>query len=330
MLKRALAQLLVRSRRRHRASPSSLETLHVEPETPYFNDSVYLYGRAPDGLAIATRLSVRTDAPCEVWTSVRLPGQPIAELPEPHYPRGEGWAAGGTAWEVLEPGQRLRVRFEGPLVQAGETVDAALDVTFRGTSPLVDFSDGVTPTMTARALARERWSRRFFEQLGEIRTVHYEQVGVLEGTVRLGDHEQAVSLRSVRDHSFGRRQWTTWRRHIWFSGVGDSGEAFTLAQVRYDFVGPLTAGFWIDGGPSTLIDSTAMDDLAPPGVIPDEFAFFAVDERGKRHEVSVEVEAVFPFDLDHGAYAIHEAIVRLEIDGVPAVGICEFGWSPHA
>ena len=327
-LKRTLAQLMVRSRRRHAESATSLEQLHLAPDTPHFNDSVYLYGRDHDGIAVATRLSVRTDAPCEVWMSVRLPGQAILEVPDVHHAKDESWAAGGARWQVLEPGRRLRVRYTGPLVQNGQRHSAALNLEFDGTSDLIDFSDGVTPSVTAAALAKEPWTRSFFEQLGEIRTVHYEQVGRLTGTIRIDDDERQVDLRSVRDHSFGRRRWTSWRRHIWFSGVRDDGVAFTLAQIRYDFVGPLTAGFWIDGTPAKIVDGSPMDTIAPPHVIPDEFTLFLIDDNGRRHHLTVSVDDVFRFELDHGDYTIHEAIARFDVDGVPAVGICEFGWSP--
>ncbi|MEO0323856.1 MAG: hypothetical protein AAF447_12925 [Myxococcota bacterium] len=154
MLKRALANLMVRSKRRHTLPVDALETLHLEPDVPLYNDSVYLYGRGQDGFALASRLAVRTGRPAEVWTSLRLPGQPIAEVPNPRHPAGDGWAAGGARWEVLEPGKRLRVSYEGPLRQGDATQDAAIDLVFEGRSPVVDFTDGVAAQATAAALAR--------------------------------------------------------------------------------------------------------------------------------------------------------------------------------
>lgn len=329
MIKRAVAEAMVRLRRKHPVDPVELERLHQEPQTPHFNDSVYFYGRGHDGMALVTRLSVRTDASCEIWLSVRIPGQPIAVIPSGHHPLGDGWSAGGVVWEVQRAGETLTVHYEGPLIRDGESVDARIDLTFEGTGPLIDFSEGIHPSVTARAIAAEPWSRVFFEKLGEIRTAHYEQVGRVRGTVRLGDEEHTVDLRSVRDHSFGRRQWHTWHRHMWFSGVRDDGVAFTAACIRYDFVGPLTAGFFIDGDPSPVASVTPFDEIGPPGVIPPRFPFSMQCVDGTRHTVEVEVDGVFPFEMDHGAYLIHEAIARMTVDGVPAVGICEFGWNPH-
>ena len=329
MLKYALANVLVRARRRHAVVPSALEMLHLQPDAPGFNDSVYLYGRGEAGLAVATRLSVRTGAPCEVWMSVRLPGEAIWSVPQVHHPLGDGWMAGGARWTIDRPGEALTVEYDGPLQREGQRVDAQVHLRFEGRGPLIDFSDGISPSVTAAALAAEPWSRRFFAQLGEIRTVHYEQVGRLTGTVRLGDETHAVDLRSVRDHSFGRRQWRAWDRHFWLSGVRDDGAAFTAAQIRYDFLGPLVAGFFIDDAPHPVARASAFDDIAARGVIPPRFSFFLEDIRGRRHTVDVEVDGVFEFSMDHGDYIIHEAIATYEVDGIPGVGICEFGWNPR-
>ena len=325
--KQALASALVRLRRKHPAAPSELEALH-RSEAPFFNDSSYFYGRGEDGMALVTRLSVRTDAPSEVWVSVRVPGRPIARIPAQNHPQEEGWRAAGLVWTVVEPGRTLHVRYEGPLVSEEGEVNALLDLTFEGEGPLIDFSDGVDPAVTARAIAAQPWSRRFFEKLGEIRTAHYEQVGRVRGTVQLGDETHAVELRSVRDHSFGRRQWHTWRQHLWFSGVRADGVSFTAACIRYDFIGPLTAGFFIDGVHTPVSAVTAFDAIAPPGVIPERFTFEVTCTDGRQHVVEVEVDGVFEFDMDGGAYCIREAIARSTVDGVPAVGICEFGWNP--
>ena len=328
MFKRALANLMVRSKRRHALPVHALESLHREPETPFYNDSVYLYGRDHEGLALAMRLAVRSGMPSEVWTSLRLPGQAIAHVPEALHPPAPGWAAGGLCWDVKEPGRRAEVRYAGPLQQGDVTHDAAIELVFEGRSPLVDFSDGVAAATTATALAKEPWSRRFFEQLGEIRVVHYEQTGRLRGTVRLGAETREVDLVSMRDHSFGRRDWRSWRRHVWFSGVREDGVAFTLAHVRYDFVGPLTAGFWMDGTPVKLAHATPMDAVGDPGVIPPAFELELELANGTRQVVPVQTDDIFRFDLGPGEYTIHEAIARFELAGQPAVGICEFGWSP--
>ncbi len=322
-----MANLMVRLRRKHPATPEALEALHRSEEA-CFNDSSYVYGRGEDGMALVMRLSIRTDAPSEVWMSVRVPGRPIARVPVQNHPQEEGWRAGGLTWTPVEPGRTLQLRYEGPLVSEEGEQEALIALTFEGEGPLIDFSDGVDPRVTARAIAARPWSRCFFDQLGEIRTVHYEQVGRLHGTVQLGDEVHELDLRSVRDHSFGRRQWQTWRQHLWFSGVREDGVAFTAACIRYDFLGPLTAGFVIDGTPKPVSAVTAFDALGPPGVIPPRFTFEITCTDGSHHVVEVEVDGVFEFDMDDGAYCIHEAIARSTVDGIPAVGICEFGWNP--
>ena len=89
------------------------------------------------------------------------------------------------------------------------------------------------------------------------------------------------------------------------------------------------AGFFLDNEAHPIARTTAFDDIAPEGVVPQRFEFFLEEIGGRRHRVQVEVDGIFPFEMDGGDYIIHEAIAALKVDGVPAVGICEFGWNPR-
>jgi len=330
VIKRAISYGMVKLRRHPELVPDVVETLHRAPSTRAYNDSVYFYGRGEDGLGVAIRLAIRTDATPEVWMSVKLPGQPIAAVAGGPFAEGEGFCAGPLKLEVVVPGTTWRLTYNGELERAGEMIDAQVELTFEGHSELVDFAKGVAPADLAEALAERTWDRDFFQKLGEIRTTHYEQAGTLKGTVTLDGERTEVSMQSMRDHSFGQRVWSQWRRHIWFSGLLENGQTFTATRIRYDFVGPLVAGFVEQGGTLTPVArSTAFDDIAPKGVIPDTFELEIRTADGRKHRLRAKVHDIFKFSLDDGDYTINEAIVDWELNGERGVGIAEFGWSPR-
>lgn len=329
MIKQAVAWAMVKARRHPDTSVEALESLHLEPDIPRFNDSLYLYGRGTDGTAIVTRLAVRTGAPAEVWMNILLPGQPEAFMADMHHPHAGGMAAGGLRWEVVVPGKQWRVSYAGPLQQGGSTVQAQVELTFDATGPIVDFSDGIKPSTTAKALAAEPWSRSFFEQLGEIRTTHYEQAGRITGTVTLDGTTHEIDLLSLRDHSFGRRKWSSWDRHIWFSGLCEDGTTFTVAQIRYDFVGPLIAGFVMNQDRQPIAACSPFDAIGARGDIPSSFSMTITTAAGTTHALRIETDHVFRWDVDGGDYCLREAAATFTLDGVPGVGIAEFGWNPH-
>lgn len=320
---------LVSARRGHGSSTAQLESLHLRPEAPGYNDSSYLWGRGSDGTALVARLSIRTHAKSEVWFSFRAPGQPIAAVEPPLHPHDEGMAAGGLRLDVLEPGKRWRIEYSGPLRRDGRSIDCEASLQFRSDHALVDFSHAVAPATLARALAAQPWSRRFFEQLEEIRTIHYEQAGRLTGTITLGGHEHAIDVPSLRDHSFGRRRWSSWRRHFWFTGLCEDGRSFNATRIRYDFVGPLVAGFLQSGGgePVAIEETSPFEIFGAPGQVPRTAELWLTARGGRRHRLVLTTDGAFEFAMDDGAYVIHEGIATFELDGVPGVGIAELGWA---
>ena len=195
-------------------------------------------------MALVTRLSVRTGAPSEVWVSVRVPGRPIARIPVQDHPQEEGWRAAGLVWTVVEPGRTLHARYEGPLVSEDGEVDAVLDLTFEDDGPLIDFSDGVDPAVTARAIAAQPWSRRFFEGSGDPhRPLRAGGPGPRHRAARQRDPRwTCAACATTASGASGTPGAST-------SGSRDprGRVGFTAACIRYDFIGPLTAGFFIDG-----------------------------------------------------------------------------------
>ena len=90
-----------------------------------------------------------------------------------------------------------------------------------------DFDTDMSPRALSRSMAREPWSKEYFQRLKEYaflspfpssqlkighkspnftnraHQTHYEQIGRIEGTVLVNGKEYKLHLDSMRDHSYG-------------------------------------------------------------------------------------------------------------------------------
>lgn len=330
MLKNALARLMLTRQRRHALSVSELESKHVDPAQPFPNDSSCFYGGDEAGNAAIFRLAFRGPSrAAECWLDFRLAGGPIVGLPENHGPESDGFAYGDVAFVCEEPGKRWRIRYQGPLAErgGGAARDGALDLVFTATHPLFDYAESTDRRLVAQAIARERWTRAFFLKLKDLGQVHYEQFGRLQGTVRFGDRVAELDLLTTRDHSFGSRDWANWERHFWLSGVTADGYGFTAVAIRYDFCGPIYAGFTIDpdGSSDAIVECTSLEEVSRRTLWPTEGVVQLRCRSGARHTLEFQRDGVFAYEGD-GLYLMKEGIGRFRWDGRPAYGLCEFGF----
>jgi hypothetical protein len=60
---------------------------------------------------------------------------------------------------------------------------------------------------------------------------HYESAGLATGQVRLGQRTVEVNALSYRDHSWGRREWSTLLAHRYFAGT--TGPEFTCCTIHW-------------------------------------------------------------------------------------------------
>jgi hypothetical protein len=236
---------------------------------------------------------------------------------------------GDVSFRCEEPGQRWRIRYEGPLTDAAGALERGeVDLVFTATHPIFDYAHGTDRRLVAEAIAREPWSRAFFARLRELGQVHYEQFGRMRGRARFGEAAVALDLLTIRDHSFGSRDWSGWDRHYFLSGVTPAGEGFTVVAVRYDFCGPLYAGFVIapDGGADAVVQCTPLEEVSRERAWPSSGSVELRTRSGARHTLLFERDGHFPYAGD-GLYLMKEGIGRFRLDGKAAFGLCEFGFN---
>lgn len=328
-LKKFLAERMIRRSLKERALPlNDLESKHSNPDEDLFNDSSYFLGRGEDGSHFVVRLAFRNGRSPEYWLSFFIHGKGAFELRDLELIEGDGFKLGALEYTCLEPGKTWKITYKGSINQGDNVQKLDLDLCFEGTRPLVNFKNITNPSDTAIAIAKEPWSASFLKRLKEIKKVHLEQGGQITGSIILDGEEIQVNWKSIRDHSWGTRSWETWKRHVWMGGVLDNGEAFNLSLITYDFMGQLSAGYLSQG--EDLIYFKALPDMetfASDPLIPREVSIEFFDREGKTHLLKMTMAHHFDFMMD-GAYFIREGMGNFELDGVPGMGVAEFGLNP--
>ncbi len=334
-MKKGIKLLLSRkmlNRRRARDLPvEELETKHLRPEIEGFNDSSYFAGWQKDGLSFVSRLAFRTGKHNENWLKVHIPGEGVWGFEDRPLEEGEGFSQGPLEYICDEPGYRWTIRYKGPVFKGDLEEEMILDLSWEKLGPVIDFDK--TGTMfenTARQMAGQPWNKEFFRKLRELHKVHYEQAGRITGKIIWKGRELSFDGHGIRDHSFGKRSWDHWKRHIWFLGVLEDGRYFNNSVIDFDFIPNLKAAYIGDADRATTLASLA--DLPPFSAqdpLPTRVEYSLRLRPGEAEKrMKVDMKAFFPFMMD-GVYHIRQALADFSLDGVPGMGIAEMGINPR-
>lgn len=334
--------------RSHSLSPAELERPHFpEQGQDTYNDSYYFTAHGQDGSALITRLGFRADGKNEQWFILISADGVEYRVDESAVAPPADHTSGNLRYLCLNPGSSWEIRYDGPLVSGGKSVEGSFKGIFSSDLPIFDFGTDMPPGPMAEAMAGHDWSKEWFEKLKGYSQVHYEQGGSLRGELKAGDERAFFDFPSVRDHSFGPREWGFMDRHAWITAVLDDGRYFNLSLVDYPILRGIAAGYLAEapreqtgtapqrGAPKRtapgryqpLRGFPVLDDLFVDGGVPESVTFTVSRERSRTVQVKVYGERGYTWTMG-GDYSLTERISRFEIDGVPGRGILEFGRRP--
>ena len=306
-----------------------LEQKHVNLDEPYPNDSSYFYGSDKEGHAFITRMAFRgPNRTHEYWFDFFLPGKGFFGLKEDPGPDGEGFRMGTLQWVPEEIGKKWRVSYDGPVVdEKGQRHTCKTDLLFTGEHPVYDYAKSSDRRLIADAIAAEKWSKEFFHHMKDTHQVHYEQTGNFTGYIELDGERINLNLRASRDHSFGSRNWLTWDRHYWFTGISDDGYHWTVTTIKWQFLGRLTAGFITgpDGSTDAIVETTDLETIHRNGLKPDHGTIEIHTRSGKKHLLEFHRSGEFPY-LHDGKYMMKEGIATYKFNGNDGLGMAEYGF----
>lgn len=327
-IKTALMKKMLTARKQKNPFHEKLAELYSLPDTApdSFNNSYYFSGHDQNGDGFYLRLGLRGDGSCEVWCTYKT-GDTVYVNPQMEYKKAED---APLTVSCVETSKVWTAAYHGPMVDRDHPETALHGIftgTFTATDPIFDFTYHMDSTSTAVAMAREKWSKEFFQEMSENSQTHYEQNGHMTGSFQIGDKTFPINMNTVRDHSFGKRDWNYMNRHIWLMGVLENGDMVNISMVSYPTMHRLDAGNVIFGGKT--ISVTAIDfreDMICGGEGPAHFHLTCKLANGRTLTVygKKDTEVVY---IMGGGYTLREGIGSLVVDGRKARGILEFGFN---
>ena len=291
-----------------------------------FNNSYYFSAHHTEGQSLFLRLGLRGDNQSEIWFTYRdkdiFYTCPVERCKAEDAP---------IHVECLEVEKRWKVTFTGKLQSMKnqeEVKNAAFEGIFTATAPIFDFFYHANPEPMADAFTQEKWDKSFFKEVQKNNQTHYEQVGKLTGTLRIGEQSMALDLYSIRDHSFGPRDWNYMDKHIWLTALTENGDALNISMVSYPAIRGIRVGNLNKAGKTIcLLQTHTSDDLINNGLGVDKFGLLCKLENGEELKITTEREAEVVYSFANGQYILREGMGNYTINGEKARGIIEFGFN---
>ncbi|XP_072024329.1 uncharacterized protein [Amphiura filiformis] len=329
-------------------------------DKPHDNNSVYLYGINPvDGTWIGVRIAKRQNGVREVWFFLRLPGLNY-DLLLPQHPdtmvpdvNSNGFEGAGLKIEVTEPMNTWNITYEGNCRLAsrrcstdqegdnpdqkgdGKLVYVSCSLKWRATTPYVNFDTDISLRLMAQNIAKEKWTREFFDNMKRLHQTHYEQFGEMAGSVNISGHpEQHVTARGVRDRSFGPRMWDQFYSYcLLFAQFQDGTSLHAGSFCVPNIFSHLNSGFFINKQGvivKTVSSTLSLPDLMPETTPPKTFTFDMKMETGATYSFTVDMESsVVLIPDDKLDIKIHETKAAFTMNGIPGHGIGEWLTRPR-
>jgi hypothetical protein len=280
---------------------------------PLINNSYYFSGHS-ESMSVFCRLGRRVNKD-ETWFAVYYKGKMYSL-------KQETFAPGQSPLTI----QGLHITFRGTL---NDTDEATFEATFHpGQSP-IDFTSNMPAVRMATGVANEKWSRELFQNLQNISgQTHYEQEGTLTGTLTLGGQEIQVELPCVRDHSFGKRDWSYMNNHLWLMAVAPECQ-FNYSLVSYPVMSVLEVGNYRSSGKTNyLIKANLNLETVAQGTVPETLELEVTLDNGQT--VNVQAHYIAGVTYHFPGYILHENIAEFTLDGNTCRGILEIGFNEDA
>lgn len=322
-------------------SKSNIEQMEIiqplSEQYPKAVDAVYFNGSNSSGFYLVAAIARRHQNINQTVFILHVPSVGMLQLPcapATTIVTSEsinGYRAGGLQIEMLSPMKKWKLSFRGDMVLDGNLVPVVLNAVWERCSDYFDADTDMDEHALAMSIAREPWSRAFFERLKSSHQTHYEQFGDFRGTAKVGGVEYSLNLRGARDHSYGNeREWKHFHRYALQFVHLDNGICFnvgvlsmpniTMSRLEFGYVflknGGKQAVEWCDIDMSNLGECPAQ----PPDVY--EFKFSAGNEI---YQVQCEVvhRPVFYLGQDWEA-KVYEQMCRYIVNGVKGYGFSEW------
>ncbi|XP_013420120.1 uncharacterized protein LOC106180635 [Lingula anatina] len=315
----------------------------LPPSHPKAVDAVYFNGGNGEGCYFVGATARRHKNIVQTLLYIRFPDLGLLELttlPDTSLQGTEEgtFAAGGLKFEAVKPMQTWNLTFDGNMriVRTGEIKHVRFLLVWTATTDYFDFDTDMENHALAQAIARERWTRTFFDALKVAHQTHYEQFGRISGTVHIeGVGEKQLDVQGVRDHSYGNiRDWKDLHRYCIQYIQLEDGTAVCFGLICFPkTMSRLLIGYvFHPDGRKDMVSSTDFEfikfgqDGHPPDVFNCRFT-----AAKKTYALRCEVVDQAHFFIGDGRDArIHERLCKFTVNGVTGWGISEWDYRHNA
>ncbi len=324
-LKRALMQKILDQRKRR--DPFDYEkaeafTLGTDGDGT-MNNSYYFSAHSKEKeQSLYTRLGIKDNGMAEVWVF-------FSEGLKYYYLEQLIFKLEDSPLKVEKDGEIYKFSFEGELISnEGEKIKAKLNCEYSSSKPAIDFYMHMPSLRVATAMAQERWSKNLFEEVQKNNSTHYEQDGILSGSLILGEKNIEIDLPCLRDHAFGRRVWGYMNNHLWLAGI-DKECLFNFSMVSYPAMSVLEVGHIRQQTlPVEFVTKAFYDrNIIVTGEVPKEITLSLETTSKRTVVVHANLLHYVAYPFENGDYTLYEGIADLEVDGIKTRGILEIGFN---
>lgn len=216
-----------------------------------------------------------------------------------------------------------RLSFKGIL---NENDNFEIEADFTSLHKAIDFTTDMPEERMAVAVSNEKWNKDFFNSLKSISgQTHYEQEGCLKGYFTLNGEKVDINLPCIRDHSFGKRDWTYMNNHLWLMAINENKQ-FNYSLVSYLALTCLEVGNLREDKQHYLLKADLDLSLISQNKVPDTLSFKARFDH-KMVDVSATVLASTCYTFADEGYFLHECIAQFQIGQETYRGILEIGFN---
>ena len=323
---RLISRLLDKRKKQDPFDPTTIENYTLpEGADKYAINSYFFSCHNMDGETLMMRHAVRGEDITEVWFAYRDADGNEYICEQQHY---EG-APPPTTVQCLQIEKRWLFSYDGNVInqKTKEVCAAKFEGTFTATRGMFDFSRHLPSRGMAAAIANEKWSKAYFNELKKHDQVHIEQPGRLKGTLNLGGRKIALDMSMMRDHSYGRRDWNEMNSHFWLTCMFEDGTMFNANVASWPTIKSIATGFMERGEEALGVVSAQVNCEIEDYKVPEKFSYSGELVNGEKFKLDCVLESVFLFTLDHGNYLIYEGVGTFDMNGKRGRGNLEFGFN---
>jgi len=314
-----------------------LESVKELGPTPLAIDAVLFTGGAKDGTYLVISAARRANKVVQCIVMLHVPGVGLfthAQHPDTimiQESDEKGWVVNGIHLEPLEPMRKWKVSFKGDMVKKNDLSLHRVEIDAEYTSDLeyFDFDSDMDIWTISRAMAKEPWSRKYFDTLKAAHQSHYEQFGTVTGIYSIDGEETNFEVSVMRDHTHGsNRDWKLMHRYCLHNFTCEDGTRGFLGVVSQPGIFSfLELGYIYDrNGQKHAVQEVDFKiwNFGENGTDPDDYGFrFKAGDIWYDIQVDVLTRGQAMFGHEWEARVI-ERFCRYKINGMNGWGVSEW------